>query len=401
MPGYDLPSRLDITSNGEKKDWCKVYHTVGMCKEGHAESLTAVRWSCHDKSCPVCYGDWVGRTGTAAKERLLAYAEINDAMRGSKQRNLSGLRVFGVSGFIHPGAIRHFTFSPPQEWAIEKMKTVKGIRSLRRELYHVLDVVGMRGAAVVFHHLRCTDKAKDEFHEAKNRGDENTENGLWHWLIRSGLVCHEDYVYLSPHFHVIGMGYAMRSSDFHEATERRGRPGWMYKNIRSIDNEKSLSNTLCYVLGHACIVNGDENSGLSRPLDCLTYFGDVSKTSMGRQLEHKEYHDVECPKCNKTVYEWVGWEPIEENDGHAWKWNDKHHPVQPSPTYDIMSYRIEKHRYWLKSDPRYESIQIRGREPIRDRGPPKREMVVDKHANHAYDWVSGQWFGEDGRCLNV
>lgn len=395
MPGYSLPSGLDIISNGESQGYCGKYRTVGACVDRHGESITTVRYSCDSRSCPICYGKWAGKTGNGAKERLLAYDEISNLMCGSNQRNLDGKRVSGIPGFVHPGRTKHFVFSPPQEWAVKEIETVSGVRALRRELYHVLDVAGMRGAAVVFHHLRCTDRAKDEFHEAKDRKDDNSKNGLWHWLIRTGLVCHEDYTYLSPHFHVIGKGFLMKSSDFHKETVRRGRPGWTYKNIRNLDDEKSLTNALFYVLGHACIVNGDEDSGLTRPLDCLTYYGDISKVSMGHKMENREYFDVECPKCDKTVYEWVGWEPIEENDGHSWKWNDEDHRVQPSPTYDVMIYRIEKHRYWMKKNDIYFSIQMRGREPIRDRGPP-REMIVDDHRDHAFDWVSGQWFDTDG-----
>ena len=399
MPGHvSSSSLLDFIGAGEPLDWCAKVHVVGACSDRHKNSETVVRHWCKRKSCPTCYPIWAGRVGGRAKERLLAYAEISDRMRGSKQRNLSGERVFGAPGFIHPGAIKHFVFSPPQEWAIRKLGSLPGIRSLRRELYHVLDVAGIRAGVVIFHPWRATDRARDEFHTAKDNGERYANHGLWHWLIRSGRVRSEDYVYLSPHFHVVGLGFAMRSNDFHQATARRDREGWIYKNIRTLRTEKEISNVLFYLLGHTSIIQ-DPKTG--RGMESITYFGEISKVSMGRELQSSADHDVSCPDCGEPVFEWVGWDqefgPVgsDQESSWSWTWNDKDHHVQPNPTYEIMQYRIEKHRYFLKSHPKYFSIQIRGREPIRDRGPP-REMVVDKHDGHAYDWVSGQWMDENG-----
>ena len=342
---------------------------------------------------------WAGRSGGMAKERLMAYSDLNDQMLGGDQHDLNGRKVSGIDGFIHPGKVKHFMFSPPQDWAIEKMKTARGVRGLRRELYRVLDIAGIRGAVCVLHPWRATSNARDEFHEAKDNGERYTNHGLWHWLIRTDRIRSEFYAYLSPHFHVIGPGYAMKSDEFHEVTEKRDRKGWIYKNIRSLETEKQVSNVLFYLLGHTAVIQDPITGG---SMNSLTYFGEISYHSMGRTLEQKEHLDVECPDCTDPVYEWVGWDqeftfdPDLKQEYWVWHWNREDHRVKPSITFDPMIYRIEKHRYWLKGQEKYYSIQIRGKEPIRDLGPPKREMIIDDHRDHAYDWVSGQWMDDNG-----
>ena len=373
---------------------------MGACGDRHTHSETVVRHWCKDRSCPICYPIWAGRTGSKAKERLMAYNEINDQMKGMSQHDIiGGERLGGIPGFDHPGPTKHFTFSPPQEWAIDKLKSLSGIRGIRRELYHVLDIAGIRAGVVVFHPWRATDHARDEYHSAKENGARATNHGLWHWLVRSGLHGDGEYTYLSPHFHVVGSGYALRSDEFHKVTAKRGRDGWIYKNIRTLNDEKSISNVLFYVLGHSVIIH-DQETGKS--LDSVTYYGDISIARMGRVLENREYLKVECPKCSTSVHEWVGWDqekkfdPDKREEMWCWSWNDEDHKVKPKMTFDVMTYHVEKYRYWLKGRPEYHSIQIRGDEPIHEPGPPGREMIVNDHDHHAYDWVSGQWYDMNG-----
>ena len=360
--------------------------TVGACGERHKHSETVVRHWCRKRSCPICYPIWAGRTGSKAKERLLALNDINDQMKGMSQRDIiRGGRLGGIEGFIHPGPVKHFTFSPPQEWAIEKLNSLSGIRGIRRELYRVLDIAGIRAGAVVFHPWRATDTARDEYLQAKKNGARATTHGLWHWLLRSGLVGNDEYVYLSPHFHVVGMGYALKSDEFHRVTAKRGRDGWIYKNIRTLNTEKEISNVLFYVLGHCAIIR-DQETGKS--LDSITYYGDISIPRMGKVLEHREDINVECPKCHDHVHEWFGWDqeikfdPDKKEETWCWHWNDDDHQVKPSMGFDVMTYRIEKYRYWLKGLEKYYSVQIRGKEPISDKGKPEREIIVNDHNDH-------------------
>ena len=374
--------------------------TVGACGDQHKHSETVVRHWCKDRSCPICYPIWAGRVGVRGTERLMAYNDINNQMFGMSQRDIiNGVRLGGVPGFEHPGPAKHFMFSPPQEWAIGKLNSLSGIRGLRRELYHVLDIAGIRAGVVVFHLWRATGKARDEFHQAKENGARASNHGLWHWLVRSGLFGNDEYTYLSPHFHVVGMGYALKSDEFHQVTAKRGRDGWIYKNIRPLNDKKSISNVLFYVLGHSAIIQ-DMKTGKS--LDSITYYGDISVSRMARLRETVEYFPVECPKCSTSVHEWVGWDQEKKFDKEknedcwCWHWNDEDHQVKPKITFDIMTYRVEKHKYWLKGSKKYYSIQIRGDEPIHEPGPPTSEMIVDEHDTHAYDWVSGQWYDMNG-----
>jgi len=344
---------------------------------------------------------WAGRTTGNATKRLMAYNEIADEKYGRDQRNLSGERLGCENGYVHPGVTKHFTFSPPQEWAIEKMQTVSGVRSLKRECYRMLEIAGIDGAGVVFHHLRHTRLAKEEFRSARSQGMAFTGKGIWHWLNRNGFLQNDEYVYVSPHFHVVGKGYAMKSNEFHEVTRKRNRDGWIYKNIRELYDEKAIGEVMYYVLSHATVVSG---GNLSRSLDCVNYYGSISKTRMGKSLDNKEYFDCSCPKCENSVCECVGWDQELSYDPdvreEVWKLkkNDPDSNIPFRATNQIMQYRIEKWRYFLKENPRWFSVQVHGREPdLREKGPP-REMV-NYYETHAYDWVSGQWFDMNGEVV--
>ena len=383
--------------SGESKGYCGTIHKVGSCVDFHTESETVSRNSCKDKNCPKCYTLWARRSTNHATERLMAYGEIADKMYGLDQHNLEGERVDGVNGYAHPGVTKHLVYSPPQEWGIGKLETESGIKSMRRKLYSLLEFSGVRGGSVTLHHLRSTRFADEEFKLARVRGGPYTGKGRWHWLNRSGLCSNPDYVYFSPHYHVVGKGFVMDSNEFHEKT------GWIYKNIRELYTEEDIGRTLYYILSHATVVPGGEGK---RGMDCVTYFGDVSKTRMGRLLEFSEYCEVKCPECGKSVRECVGWdqkfEYDEESKEDIWKLvrNDKDSRVPFNPSLGVMLYKIEKHRYYSKDNPDYYSIQTRGREPDRKKKGRPREMIVDEHGNHAYDWVSGQWFDSNGEVVD-
>jgi len=323
----------------------------------------------------------------------MAYGEIADKMYGLDQHNLEGERVDGVNGYAHPGVTKHLMFTPPQEEAIKKLETEAGIKSMKRKLYSLLEFSGVRGGSVTLHHLRSTKLADDEFKMARVNGDLHTGKGRWHWLNKNGLCSNLDYVYLSPHYHVVGKGFVMKSDEFYEKT------GWVYKNIRELYTEEDIGKTLYYVLSHATVVNG---GGTKRGMDCITYFGDISKTRMGRMLDFSEYREVKCPKCSDLVCECVGWiqkfDYDENSKEEIWKLvkNDEKSRVPFKPSLGVMLYKIEKHRYYSKDDPDYYSIQIRGRDPNKKNKGPPREMIANDHNNHAYDWVSGQWLDGKG-----
>lgn len=395
VPGYGIPSELHIIGSGSAKEYCGKVKSVGACSKKHVPSETVVRHWCKDRLCPICYPIWAAKSGERAKERIMGYSDLNDQMIGSSQQDLNGDSISGIPGFVHPGKTKHFTFSPPQEWAIEKMKTASGVRSLRRELYRVLSIAGIGAAACVIHPWRATTQARREYRNKKRKGGQSTNHGLWHWLIRTGRYQFSCYVYLSPHFHVIGIGYAMRSDEFYQVTKVKKREGWIYKNIRTLYSEDDVSNVLFYVLGHTAVIYDHKTGG---SLNSITYYGDISYHSMGHNLVHREYLNVECPDCCGNVNEWVGWVQERKHDDEykeerwCWSWNSADSELKPLMTYDLMRYHIEKHRYWMKGLDEYESIQVRGGgDPVRKLISGKREMICSESDGQAYDWVSGQW----------
>jgi len=76
---------------------------------------------------------------------------------------------------------RHFTFSPPQEAAIELVKTKSGFKRLKSKAIKLIKSSGIVGGVIIFHPFRVNKKKQ---------------------------------LYISPHFHVIGYGYIEETKIF-------------------------------------------------------------------------------------------------------------------------------------------------------------------------------------------
>lgn len=211
---------------------------------------------CHNFNCPICYRNAAKRQAHKVTEKLLA-----------------GHDLYTKAG-THMGFFRHWVFSPDQEEGIGACMTLADAKKLRSQLYDHLRLAGCLGATVVFHPFRLNDP-KDKI------GRYIYEFPPYTW-------------YPSPHFHVIGNGFLMKSNEFYKKT------GWMYKMIREIDpweSGKSVESVINYIIGYQ-----NNHCGIAKGWQSVTYFGLFHSSKLQKAKVKKIMETIECRKCGEALH---------------------------------------------------------------------------------------------------
>ena len=243
---------------GESKDDCGEYLKAVSCPDHGKPTVTDEKHTrgiilkhCFNPECPICYTSWAIREGNAAADRMKAAERL---YRGEN---------------IDLQEARHFTFSPPQDAAVELIRTKAGYAKLKGYCIKLIKKSGLMGGAVIFHSHRV-NKYKQ--------------------------------LYLSPHFHVVAYGYIMDSPAFEKMSK-----GWIYKNM---GKRATLSGTLIYALDHC----GLSYSNGERVFHALTWFGLLSYNKLGKKEVIKEEKTVPCRACQKEILEYG---LVVNPDGHG------------------------------------------------------------------------------------
>lgn len=206
---------------------------------GHKEIL---RYSCHEMSCPECSDTWMARTAERASSRFNACLAIYKR----PQRY-----------------IKHVTFSPPQEWAEEVLnRGIDGLKIIRGEFNKILKLSGAKGAVSIFHACR-------------------KEHGEW---------------VLSPHFHVLLVGYLKNSDDFFKQT------GWIYKAIPN-RGKRDVRATMYYQLSHVFYYGDLSNGERIGNYHLVSWHGDFSYNKVVLDSIQVKLESFSCPGCGEAMVE--------------------------------------------------------------------------------------------------
>jgi hypothetical protein len=155
------------------------------------------RHDCRRHECPICPG-WALREADRITRRIEAAMEDHDWLPA------------------------HWVVSPPPElWP--QVGTVKGYRRLRTKAYAVARDRGIRGAAVVFHHMHL-------------------DSDRW-----GGGGCPSE----GPHWHFLGDGWL----DLQRVVDGQARDGWV---VKGLGVRKSVRETALYLLSHASMAERPE-----------------------------------------------------------------------------------------------------------------------------------------------
>jgi len=207
---------------------------------GHKEIL---KYSCHELSCPECSDTWITRTATRSAERFNAC-----------------LAIYRIPAYH----VKHVTFSPPQEWAIGILDSQgkEGLSILRHEFNKVLKKAGAKGALSIFHACR-------------------KEHGQW---------------VLSPHFHVLLVGYLQSSDSFFAQT------GWVYKAIPNRGKRNAYA-TVSYQLSHVFYYGDLATGERIGNYHVLSWHGNFSYNKVMVDCVTYKLEPYSCPECGDAMEE--------------------------------------------------------------------------------------------------
>ena len=291
-------SLWDLVGKGDVRENCgSVRFAVSCPSNSHQTTLDSgvyshdnfmMLHSCHRAECPVDYMSWAYREGKKVEERL---------KKGSFAYLEAGVKL---------GHQKHIVLSPLQKKAIALMESGKqsDYNILRRSGYEMAALLGIKGGAVIFHPYRLKGDIAQLLKVEGYGTGYNSKGSLWAGVHVNvlGLPSWKDYVNISPHFHIIGVGYFMKADDFYKASG-----GWTYKNkgVRSVEASQDKSNfgsdlsevgrTVVYALSHSGLPN-------SFNVQSLTWFGVFSYNKVVLDSESKVKQAVHCSKCDSELH---------------------------------------------------------------------------------------------------
>lgn len=236
---------------------CGTVRFTITCPDNPEHSTKLRKYSCHKSSCPICWPTWASRLSKDAQSRI-------DGSRATYDR---------------PYKARHVSLSP--DIVPFHDATKEALQWLYNEGNRLAKLLGITGCAVIPHPYRI--KPEIEFfvsHMAKKE-----KINRYQWAIKQQNK--DDYLYFSPHLHLIAYGKFMDADEFHTLT------GWIYKNHD--DNQKAgrqyneLQRTIYYLLTHAWT---KDNSVV------LRYWGDLSNKRLQKIQIDEKIEPVTCPICD-------------------------------------------------------------------------------------------------------
>jgi len=176
-------------------------------------------------------------------------------------------------------------------------------------------------------------RIKPEMETFVNFASKKEQKNRYQWALNQKNW--SDYLYFSPHLHLIAYGKFMNSDEFHAKT------GWIYKNHD--DNQKAgrqddeLQKTIYYLLTHAWT---KDNSVV------LRYWGDLSNKRLQKIQIDERVEPLLCPECNTHMIKKLP--DILQFDGSSVPvYQDLHncdHAYRKIPIY-IYKKRLKKVKY--------------------------------------------------------
>lgn len=241
---------------GESFPICGSVRFTVTCPENPEHSKQTRKYSCHKSSCPVCCNTWASRLSKDAQSRI------------------DGSRV----AYDRPYKARHISLSP--DFVPYQDATKESLQWLYNEGNRLTKLLGITGCAVISHPYRI----KSEMESLVSLLAKREKINRYQWALKQEHP--GDYLYFSPHLHLIAYGKFMDSDAFHELT------GWIYRNHDDNDKagrqENELRKTLYYLLTHAWT---KDNTVV------LRYWGDLSNKRLQKILIDERIEPILCPVC--------------------------------------------------------------------------------------------------------
>lgn len=267
---------VPVIGTGEPTDYnCGKTKIVLRCSNPSHPSIFKP-YNCTSPMCPECYKYWINSAADRISSQLTAiYQPIRyDSTDIDSQKLYQRYNTLSKHGF------RHWTLSFPDKLG-QKVKPYDIIKIFRR-----LSCFGV----AIYHPYRLTDFGKGIIRELRSSGF--YEGGNWDIWHSAKLYENEDTFYLSPHIHLIMVGYV--PSKFQDELVKEG---YILKNIRDVGRDSFSIGSLCgYLLSHA---------GYFGKSKSYRYFGFKKGVSVVVNTFWSQPQRAVCPVCGEPLREFV------------------------------------------------------------------------------------------------
>lgn len=273
---YPESFSVPVVGTGEQTDInCGKTKIVLRCSNSSHPPILKP-YNCTSPMCPECYKYWISSATDRITSQLTAiYQPIKYDNTDSESTKL-----YQRYNTLAKHSFRHWTLSYPDNLKGE-VKPYDIIKIFRR-----LSCFGL----AIYHPYRLTDFGKDVIRRLRASGSYSGGNwDIWH---SAKLYDNEDTFYLSPHIHLIMVGYV--PSKFQDELVSSG---YVLKNIREVGRDSFSVGSLCgYLLTHA---------GYFGKSKSYRYFGFKRGVSVVVNTFWSQPQKVLCPVCGEPLREYV------------------------------------------------------------------------------------------------
>ena len=338
---------------------------AGYCGGDNEGCIVKLRhkW-CYRFKCAVCWGAARHRTVERVVEYVKAFIELCNKL---------GIALKGLN---------YAVFSPPQDWSLERMKSIGGIRYMRTKLNKIMRESGVKAGIVITHEFRVTKWAKQEFKHLKRYAKEKLipvaekyrkpleDVGIWDWLRYRDLLSPEDRaIYFSCHYHVFYWGYLIPSGELYKKT------GWIYKKIGHDLSIDEFGSKLNYVLSHTSVYYDPEKEIKEKNGSCIQMITRVGLLRKMHKEEHIESEEDICEHCNNMREIYFGWDDNQLEDG-SWSIKEDVDNGGFYPSGEPWLVFTRSVEYWFRNRP---DIVVNFKE---DNDTDNSQMKLDKGSDY-------------------
>jgi len=209
--------------------------------------------SCSNPLCPDCVTRWKYKRTTTAFQRSWSI-KLQKKYR-----------------------IGHIIASvPPELWI--KVATTKKLKLLKKDLRKFLKGKGVKGGVMVLHPYRIRDELKKILYDFIPKNEKGLgEYGLWK-LLTQHIQNWEDFIYFSPHFHIMGVYNWLESAE-------KGEP-FVFKRVGDFRGPEDLIRCYMYQVSHTGISKMDDSHNIN-------WFGKLSNSNWS------------IKKASERIQKWV------------------------------------------------------------------------------------------------
>lgn len=302
-----VTEKYPVLIPGTKKDPCFQSGVVlGATRCNDCKTVEVKVDHCEKWSCPVCGPRKVRRQAKRIVERMKGFKDAVNTSANPRHIVVSSKRWDGCT-------LEQMTRNANSLFS----RYLPGLAGVY--VVHMFRVRGwddLKSAGGSVSRFNSPDNIKKQLRDYREAASKNPDlkcpSDFWTMIKEDilGLGSWRDYVYVSPHIHIIGWGKLPNSKKFYEDTggenggfiyktkEKEGRSFDFYQAAGRFDFTSEILKTLHYLGGHAAIMDLDDKRHANR---IFRAFGFCSVYKLKETLDQDYKNDQEVKRVSEKI----------------------------------------------------------------------------------------------------